>query len=153
MNIGINTNDEDLCLADKATTHTILKSNKFFSCLVMREVNVSTISGTTNIIEGSRRATVLLPRGVRLHIKNAFYSPKSNRNLLSFKDIHLNGYHIETNNEGDIEYLYITRIESNKKCVLENLSAFSYGLYYIYINAIEMHVIVSQKLRNKNEII
>jgi len=80
MNIGINTNDEDLCLANSATTHTILKSNKFFSCLVMCEVNVSTISGTTNIIEGSGRATVLLPRGTRLHIKNAFYSPKSNRN-------------------------------------------------------------------------
>ena len=30
MNIGINTNDEDLCLADSATTHTILKSNKIF---------------------------------------------------------------------------------------------------------------------------
>jgi len=119
----------------------------------MREVNVSTISGTTNIIEGFRRASILLPRGTRLHIKNAFYSPKSNRNLLSFKDIRLNGYHIETNNEGDIEYLYITRIESNKKCILEKLLAFSYGLYYTYINAIEMHVIVSQKLRNKNEII
>jgi len=87
----------------------------------MREVNVSTISGTTNIIEGFGRATVLLPRGTRLNIKNAFYSPKSNRNLLSFKDIRLNEYHIETNNEGDIEYLYITQIESNKKCVLEKL--------------------------------
>jgi len=108
MNIGINTNDEDLCLADSATTHTILKSNKFFSCFVMREINVSIISRTTNIIEGSGRATVLLPRGTRLYIKNAFYSPKSNRNLLSFKDIRLNGYYIETNNEGDIEYLYIT---------------------------------------------
>ena len=153
MNIDINTNDENLCLADSAITHTILKNNKFFSCLVMREVNVSTISATTNIIEGSGRATILLPRGTRLYIKNAFYSPKSNRNLLSFKDIRLNGYHIETNNEGDIEYLYITRIESNKKCILEKLLAFSYGLYYTYINAIEMHVIVSQKLRNKNEII
>jgi len=67
-----------MCLADSATTHTILKSNKFFSCLVMREVNVSTISGTTNIVECSGRATILLPRGTRLHIKNAFYSPKSN---------------------------------------------------------------------------
>jgi len=74
-----------------------------------------------------------------------------NRNLLSFKDICLNGYHIETNNEGDIESLYITRIESNKKCVLEKLSAFSYGMYYTYINAIEIHVIISQKLTNRNE--
>jgi len=129
MNVGTSTNDEDICLIDSATIHTILKSNKFFSCLVMQEFNVSTISSTTNIIEGSGRAT-------RLHIKNAFYSPKSNRNLLSFKDICLNGYHIETNNEQDIEYFYITRIESNIKCVLEKLLAFSYGLYYTYSNVI-----------------
>jgi len=108
MNVGTSTNDEDICLIDSATTHTILKSNTFFSCLVMREVNVSSISGTTNIIEGFRRVIVLLPRGTRLHIKNAFYSPKSNRNLLSFN-----------------EYLYITRIKLNIKCVLEKLLAFS----------------------------
>jgi len=40
-----------MCLIDSATTHTILKSNKFFSCLVMREVNVSIIYSTTNIFE------------------------------------------------------------------------------------------------------
>jgi len=120
MNVSTSTNDEDICLIDSATTYTILKSNKFFSCLVMREFNVSTISRTTNIIEGSGRATILLPRGTRLQIKNAFYSRMSNRNLLSFRDTHLNGYHIETNNEGNIEYLYITRIESNKKmCIGE----------------------------------
>ena len=83
-----------------------------------------------------------------MHIKNAFYSPKYYRNLLSVKDIRLNGYHIKTNNEGDIEYLSITRIESNKKCALEKLSAFPYGLYCTYINAIETHAIVSQKLTN-----
>ena len=73
--------------------------------MVAREVNVSTIFGTTNISENSRRAIVLLPRGTKLDIKNAFYSPKSNRNLLSFKDLCLNEYHIETNNKGDMKYL------------------------------------------------
>jgi len=108
VNVDTSTNDEDMCLIDNVTIDIILKSNKFFSCLVMQEVNVSTIYGTINIIKGSGRAIVLLPRGTRLHIKNTFYSLKSNRNLLSFKDIHLNEYHIKTNNEGDIEYLYIT---------------------------------------------
>jgi len=85
MNIGINTNDDDLCIADNATTHTILKSNKFFSCLLMREVNVSTISGTTNIIEGSRRTIVLLPRGTRLDIKNSLLK-------IQYKLIKFQGY-------------------------------------------------------------
>jgi len=35
MNVDTSTNDEDMCLIDSVTTHTILKSNKFFSCLVM----------------------------------------------------------------------------------------------------------------------
>jgi len=38
-----------------------------------------------------------------------------NRNLLSFKDICLNRYYIETNNEKDMKYLYISTIELKKK--------------------------------------
>ena len=50
-------------------------------------------------------------------IEEALYSEKSQRNLLSFKDIHKNGYHIETKNEGNVEYLCITTIVSGKeKC-------------------------------------
>ena len=64
MNVGTNTNDEDICLINSATTHIILKSNNFFSCLVMREVNVSIISNTTNIFEDSRRAIILVPRAL-----------------------------------------------------------------------------------------
>ena len=84
----------ELCLADSATTHTILKDKKYFSHLEMKKASVSTISGSTKLIEGSGRANVLLPRGTRLNIDNALYSPKSQRNLLSFKDIRKNGYHI-----------------------------------------------------------
>ena len=35
MNVGTSTNDEDICLIDSATTYTIFKRNKFFSCLIM----------------------------------------------------------------------------------------------------------------------
>jgi len=74
-----------------------------------------------------------------------------NRNLLSFKDICLNGYYIETNNEKDMKYFYISTIELKKKCILEKLSTLSYGLYYTYISTIEMHVMVNQKFTNQNE--
>jgi len=73
MNVGTSTNDEYLSLVDNETTHTILQSNKFFSCLVLLEVTISIISSIT--IEGSRRTIILLPIGIRLHIKNEFYSP------------------------------------------------------------------------------
>jgi len=42
---------KDTCLIDSATTYTILKSNKFFSCLIMRDINVSIIYSTTNIFQ------------------------------------------------------------------------------------------------------
>ena len=41
----------------------------------MLEASFNTISGTANIIEGSGRASMLLPNRTRLYIKNAFYSP------------------------------------------------------------------------------
>ena len=61
-NVDTSTNDEDVCPLDSATTYTILKSNKFFSCLIMRDINVSIIYSTANIFEGSGRAIIFLPR-------------------------------------------------------------------------------------------
>lgn len=40
--------NDDICVGDSATTHTILKDKKYFSYLVMHEANVSTIFGITN---------------------------------------------------------------------------------------------------------
>ena len=42
----------------------------------------------------------MLPKGTKFCIDNALFSSKSKRNLLSFKNIHYNDYHNETNNEG-----------------------------------------------------
>jgi hypothetical protein len=100
MSLNTSNNKDGTSLVDSATTHTIFKDKKYFSSLVKRETNVSIISGTSKIIEGSGRADILLYGGTKLHIKNALYSSKSYRNLLSFKNIRLNGYHIETRNEG-----------------------------------------------------
>ena len=95
------------CLVDSGTTHTILKCKEYFSQLSPAETHISTISGTNSLIEGSGRAYILLPEGTRLIITDALYSSKSTRNLLSFKDIRHNGYHLETMSENNIEYLQI----------------------------------------------
>ena len=121
----------------------ILKERNYFSSLIMREANINTIYGCTRLIEGFGRANILLPRGTQFIIKDALFSSKSKRNLLSFKDIRYNGYHIETTNEGNIEYLYITRIIASKKCVLEKLPSFSSGLFYTNISIFETHVVVN----------
>ncbi|TYJ27310.1 hypothetical protein E1A91_A07G177600v1, partial [Gossypium mustelinum] len=101
---------------------------------------VNTISGSSKLIECFRRAIILLPKGTKFVINDALYSTKSQKILLSFKDIRLNGYHIETMNEKNIEYLYITNVKCGKKYVLDRLAGFSSGLYYTHKTAIESHV-------------
>ena len=64
--------------------------------------------------------------------------------LALIKDIHRNGYHIETMNDGNIECLYITSIVSSKKLVVEKLSAFSFGLYHTIIKSIKSYVVMNQ---------
>ena len=119
----------------------------------MKEANVNTISGSTRLIEGSGRANLLIPGGTNLAIDEALYCSKSQRNLLSFKDIRQNGYHIETTNDEKIEYLYITTIMSGKKYVLEMLPVLSSGLYYTSISRIETHTVVNEKFTNQDNFI
>ena len=78
--------------------------------LILIKANVSTISSTTNLVEGFERANIILPNGTRFHINGVLYSSKSKINLLNFKDICINGSHIETINEDNVEYLYISSI-------------------------------------------
>ena len=87
----------------------------------------------------------MLPKGTKFCIDDALYSSKSRRNLLSFKDIRSNGYHIETNNEGSEEYLYITSMVLSHKLILEKVPIFSSGLYYTTLRSIEANVVVHQK--------
>ena len=94
-------NDGDIYLINCTTTHTILRGKKYFLNLIVTNVSVSTISGTSDLIEGFGRANIILPNGTRFHINDALYSSKSTRNLLSFKDIRKNGYHIKTMNKGN----------------------------------------------------
>ena len=102
----------DICLADSATTYTILRNQKYFMNLTLLKANVNTISGPTDLIEGSSRAMILLPNNTKICINDALYSSRSRRNLPSFKDIQCNGYHLQSINDENIEYLCITSHDS-----------------------------------------
>ena len=84
-----------------------------------------------------------MPKGTKLCIDNAFYPTKFKRNLLSFKDICRNGYHIKTTTKNNQECFAITNIVSIRKFILESFPIFSSGLYYTFISTIEMHAIVN----------
>jgi GAG-pre-integrase domain/Integrase core domain len=90
----------------------------------------------------------LLPEGTKLIINDALYSSKSRKNLLSFKDIRCNGYHIETMTENNIEYLQITTIKYGRKIILKKMKALSSGLYCMNISSIESNIVSNQKLHD-----
>ncbi|KAL6542349.1 hypothetical protein OROMI_023951 [Orobanche minor] len=144
----INLDGEDICLVDSGTTNTILRSNKYFIDLQEYKAKINTISGSTNLIDGSGRANIILPEGTKLEISDALYSPKSLRNLLSFKDIRRNGYHLETISEDNREYLCITSSDMSQKHVIEKLAAISSGLYLTTIKAIESYSVINPKFND-----
>ena len=115
----------DACLVDCATIHTILRDKKYFSNLTLVPFNIQTTSGPIDLIKGSGRATIVLPNSTKFQIDDAFYCNKYIRNLLTFKDIRQNGYHIETMDHNGNEYLLIT----GQKQILEQLISSSYRLY------------------------
>ena len=63
-------NDCDICLANYATTHTIIREKKYFLNLNVTNVSVSTICGTLDLIEDSGRANIMLQNGIRFHIND-----------------------------------------------------------------------------------
>ena len=126
----------DACLVDCVTTHTILRDKKYFSNLTLVPFNVQTISSPIDLIKGSGRATIVMPNDTKFQIDDVLYSYKSNQNLLSFKDIRRNGYHIETMNHNGNEYLLMTA----QKQIFEQLISSSYRLYQTTIRPLKSHV-------------
>ena len=106
LNLVLEMNEnKDVLVVDSGSSHTILKDKRYFINLTLKNANISTIAGIASLIEGHGQANILLPMGTHLEISDALYSPKSKRNILSFKDIRMNGFHIETTGEGNKESL------------------------------------------------
>ena len=101
--------DEELCLVDSETTNSILRETKYFQNLTKKQGNVLTIAGRDAMIVGTGRATIVLPMGTHITIENALLYPDSKRTLLSYKNIRQNGFHIETGDDNNEEFLLITK--------------------------------------------
>ena len=105
------TSGEVSCLADSATTHTVLRECSYFTNFVPKNVPLTTFSGPSNLIEGYGKARIRLSNVTILTINKALYSPRSERTLLSFKDIGDNNYHAKTHVENRVEFMCITSYE------------------------------------------
>ena len=138
---------EETCLADSGTTNTILRDTKYFESIKKIPGNITTIAGCGPNIVGSGRATIILPMGTTLIINEALLYPEATHTLLSFKDIRVNGFHIETYDNGK-EYLLITKRDENGKHVVERLPSFATGLYYTKIVAPPMYTTLKTVFRS-----
>ena len=81
----------------------------------------------------------MLSNGTILTIKEALYSPRSGRTLLSFKDIRDNTYHLETIEDHGSEFLCITSYEYGQKHIHEKLEHLPRGLYITTIHGMLAH--------------
>ena len=109
------------CLADSATTHTILRERHYFTNLIPKKAHLTTLSGSSNLIEGYGKARIMLSNGIILTIKEALYSPRFGRTLLSFRDIRDHKCHLETIEDHGSEFLCITSYEYGQKHIHEKL--------------------------------
>lgn len=76
-----------------------------------------------------------------LTIKDALYSPRSRRMLLSFKDIRDNNYYAETSIENKVKFMCIASYEYSQKRILEKTGRLLSGLYTTTIDSIESHYV------------
>ena len=130
---------EIYCLLDSGSTHTILNDKAFFTSVTLRKSQVKTLAGPVELIDGFGTASLVLPHGTVLHLEDALLSGRSRRNLLSFRDVRLNGYHIETLLENGIEFLCVTSQKQGNRVILEKLEMDSFGLYTIPVRAHESY--------------
>lgn len=77
----------DGCLVDNAIMYSIIWEKKYFLELIKIEVKINTILHHVDLIEGFRRAIILLVSRTNLCIHNILYSNRFGRNLINFKDI------------------------------------------------------------------
>lgn len=119
----------------------------------MKENNFNTILGALNIVEGSGKVCIILPNNIKLYIDDALYSSESRRNLLNFKDIHCNGYPIETTQKNNVEYLCITSFILGQKQIKEKVYSLLSDMYYTFIKMVESNSVTNQKFVDPKSII
>ena len=79
---------KNVYLLYSAITHTILNDKYYFSTLTLCKANTHTISGPVEMIDYSKNATLISPNATTLHIEDLLLNNRSNRNLLTFRDVH-----------------------------------------------------------------
>jgi hypothetical protein len=74
--------------------------------------------------------------GTKIVIEDALLYLDSTHTLLSFRDIWQNGIHIETHDENQEEFLFLTKPNKYGKHICEKIPSLTSGLYSTYNKSI-----------------
>lgn len=135
--------DKRTCIVDSGISHTILRRCEYFTHITPSHRQMTSIMGSNQIEKGHGPTTITLPQGTIIHIKLAIYAPHATRNLISFKDIRENGYHIHTDTKKKQEVIHILQNTSNGIEIKERLFAYPLGFYITQLKV--FHTDVSNK--------
>ena len=69
--------------------------------------------------------------------KDALLYPDSTSTFLSFRDIHKNGFHVQTHVDNKEEFLLCTKLIGYGKQICEKISSLQTWVYFTYIKPIE----------------
>jgi hypothetical protein len=135
IHASLSSDDMNTCIVDSGTSHTILRSKECFTQITPSHRTMTTIMGSDQIEEGHGPATITLPRGTSIHIRSAIYAPNATKNLISFKDIWENGYHIQTSTDNSQEAIHIVQQTPHGMEIKETIFAYPLGFYVTQLNA------------------
>jgi hypothetical protein len=113
---------KEMCLVDNCTTNSILSETKYFQTLTHKTGNILTITRHNTNIVGSGRATIVIPMGTQVIIKNALLYPDSTHTLLSYNNIRKNELHVVTHEENNEEFLHIIKKNEDRLDIMERTS-------------------------------
>jgi transposase InsO family protein len=116
------------CLIDCGTTNTILKDKSYFTTLTSGKVKLNTVASPFTA-QAIGTAVIRLKNGTTLRISDAIFLPDARRNLLSLKDIRLNGFHISTESSKGVNIINLIGNVNGMQSVLETFPEVKNGLY------------------------
>ena len=122
-------------MVNNATTNSILRDKShFLSTTHIPDKMITTITRTISFSQYMGDASIQLPNGIVLHLKDAIWALAATQNLLSFKDIHKNGFKIATQNE---QYSSLLHILDEKSEVIETFKSYPSGVFTIPFYSIQ----------------
>ena len=62
--------EAEICLVDSSTTNTILRETRYFQTLIKKNGNIMTIARSNAHIVGIGSATLVLPMGTQIFVKD-----------------------------------------------------------------------------------